>query len=207
MCNTPEYASLPPTQIVPTLLDKGVYLGSESSFYRILKQEGQVQHRGRQRGRQKESKPSSYTASGPKQVLTWDITYLPSIVKGKHYCLYLIEDIYSRKIVGHEVYEQESGEQASQLLQRTLMREQCFNQALVLHSDNGSAMKSSTMKAKMEELGVTPSYSRPRVSGVFRVRFFIVFIERFFTGLICLEDLENKLQLFIAETGRRVLIK
>ena len=164
VCNAPEYAALPPTQIVPTLLDKGVYLGSESTFYRTLRLAGQVEHRGRQRARKKVAKPSSYTATAPKQVLTWDITYLPAAVRGQHYYLYLIEDIYSRKIVGYEVYEQESGEKASQLLQRTLMREQCFNQAFVLHSDNGSAMKSSTMKAKMEELGVTPSYSRPRVS-------------------------------------------
>ncbi|KOY23803.1 integrase (plasmid) [Vibrio parahaemolyticus] len=164
VCNAPKYAALPPTQIVPTLLDKGVYLGSESTFYRTLRQAGQVEHRGRQRARKKVAKPSSYTATAPKQVLTRDITYLPGSVGGQHYYLYLIEDIYSRKIVGYEVYEQESGEKASQLLQRTLMREQCFNQALVLHSDNGSAMKSSTMKAKMEELGVTPPYSCPRVS-------------------------------------------
>ncbi|MBD1577993.1 IS3 family transposase [Vibrio sp. S11_S32] len=164
VCNAPEYATLPPTQIVPTLLDKGVYLGSESTFYRTLRQAGQVEHRGRQRARKKVARPSSYTATAPKQVLTWDITYLPAVVRGQHYYLYLIEDIYSRKIVGYEVYAQESGEKAAQLLQRTLMREQCFNRALVLHSDNGSAMKSSTMKAKMEELGVTPSYGRPRVS-------------------------------------------
>ncbi|MFH0275019.1 transposase, partial [Vibrio jasicida] len=161
VCNAPEYASLPPTQIVPTLLDKGVYLGSESTFYRTLRKEGQVEQRGRQRAHKKVARPSSCTATAPKQVLTWDITYLPAAVRGQHYYLYLIEDIYSRKIVGYEVYEQENGEKASQLLQRTLMREQCFNQALVLHSDNGSAMKSSTMKAKMEELGVAPSYSRP----------------------------------------------
>ncbi|WP_080266779.1 IS3 family transposase, partial [Vibrio parahaemolyticus] len=164
VCNAPEYASLPPTQIVPTLLDKGIYLGSESTFYSTLRKEGQVEQRGRQRARKKVARPSRYTATAPKQVLTWDITYLPAAVRGQHYYLYLIEGIYNRKIVGYEVYEQESGEKASQLLQRTLMREQFFNQALVLHSDNGSSMKSSTMKAKMEELGVTSSYSRPRVS-------------------------------------------
>lgn len=129
VCNAPEYASLPPTQIVPTLLDKGIYLGSESTFYRTLRKEDQVEQRGRQRARKKVARPSSYTATAPKQVLTWDITYLPAAVRGQHYYLYLIEDIYSRKIVGYEVYEQESGEKASQLLQRTLMREQCFNQS------------------------------------------------------------------------------
>ena len=162
--NAPEYASLPPSQIVPTLLDKGEYIASEATFYRVLKEEGQLSRRGRQRSRQKASRPTSYTATGPNQVFTWDITYLPSQVRGQHYYLYVIEDVYSRKIVGYEVYERECGEMASQLLQRTLMREQCFNQSLVLHSDNGAPMKSLTFKAKMEELGITSSYSRPRVS-------------------------------------------
>ena len=164
MSNAPEYASLPPSQIVPTLLDKGQYIASEASFYRVLKAAGQLNRRGRQRSRKKSSKPTSYTATGPNQVFTWDITYLPSGVRGQHYYLYLIEDIYSRKIVGYDVYDRECGEMASQLLQRTLMREQCFNQALVLHSDNGAPMKSLTFKAKIEELGITSSYSRPRVS-------------------------------------------
>ncbi|WP_017817785.1 hypothetical protein [Vibrio harveyi] len=88
VCNAPEYAALPPTQIVPTLLDKGVYLGSESTFYQTLRQAGQVEHRGRQRARKKVAKPSSYTATAPKQVLTWDITYLPRSVRGQHYYLY-----------------------------------------------------------------------------------------------------------------------
>lgn len=149
---------------MPTLLDKGEYIASESSFYRVLKEAGQLNRRGRQRSRQKAAKPTSYTATGPNQVFTWDITYLPSVVRGQHYYLYLIEDIYSRKVVCYEVHNRECGELASQLLQRTLMREQCFNQPLVLHSDNGGPMKSLTLKAKMEELGITPSYSRPRVS-------------------------------------------
>lgn len=164
VCNRPEFASLPPTQIVPTLLDKGEYIASESSYYRVLSAQGQLHHRGRQRSRQTQAKPTSYTATGSNQVYTWDITYLPSKVRGQHYYLYVIEDIYSRKIVGYEVYERECGELASQLLQRTLMREQCFSQPLVLHSDNGAPMKSLTFKAKMDELGITSSYSRPRVS-------------------------------------------
>ncbi|WP_425357176.1 IS3 family transposase [Vibrio tritonius] len=164
VCNRPEYASLPPTQIVPSLLDKGEYIASESSFYRVLNAHDQLHHRGRQRRRQPHAKPRSYKATGPNQVYTWDITYLPSKVKGQHYYLYVIEDIYSRKIVGYDVYERECGELASQLLQRTLIREQCFNQPIVLHSDNGAPMKSLTFKAKMEELGIISSYSRPRVS-------------------------------------------
>ena len=164
ICNSPEYASLPPSQIVPRLLDNGEYIASEASFYRVLNAEGQLSRRGRQRSRKKTSKPTSYTATGSNQVFTWDITYMPSKVRGQHYYLYVIEDVYSRKIVGYEVYDRECGELASQLLQRTMMREQCFNQSLVLHSDNGAPMKSLTFKAKMEELGIISSYSRPRVS-------------------------------------------
>jgi transposase len=40
-CNQPEYASLPPGQIVPALADQGLYIGSETSFYRVLHQAGQ----------------------------------------------------------------------------------------------------------------------------------------------------------------------
>jgi putative transposase len=97
-------------------------------------------------------------------VWSWDITYCRSSVRGLYYYLYLIEDIYSRKIVGWEVHEKECSELAAQLLQRTVMREQCFKKPLVLHSDNGAPMKSVTLKTKMEELSITGSHSRPRVS-------------------------------------------
>ena len=164
VANEPEYASLPPSQIVPILLDKSIYLGSESSFYRVLKECQQLNHRGRSQAPKNRHKPTSYTATGPNQVFSWDITYLASSVKGQFYYLYLFEDIYSRKIVGYEVHEQECGERAAELIQRILLREQCFNTTVVLHSDNGAPMRSLTMKAKMEELGILPSYSRPRVS-------------------------------------------
>ena len=164
VANEPKYASLPPSQVVPVLLDKGIYLGSESSFYRILKAHDQLNHRGRSQRPKKTHKPTSHTASAPNEVWSWDITYLASTVKGLFYYLYLFEDIFSRKIVGYEVYEQECGERAGDLMQRSMLREQCFQKPLVLHSDNGAPMKAQTMKAKLEELGVLPSYSRPRVS-------------------------------------------
>lgn len=164
VCNQTEYASLPPSQIVPKLADKGIYLASESSFYRVLHANEQVHHRGRSRATEKRSAPTSYTATGPNQVWSWDITYCASSVRGLYYYLYLIEDIYSRKIVGWEVHDKECGEYAAQLLQRTVMREQCFKKPIVLHSDNGAPMKSVTLKSKMEELGITGSHSRPRVS-------------------------------------------
>jgi putative transposase len=163
-CNSAEYASSPPCQIVPSLADKGVYIGSESSLYRVLKAEQQLQHRGRSKPKKASKKPTSYTATGANQVWSWDISYLPTPVIGQHYYLYLFMDIYSRKIVGAEVFAQESGEDAADLLQRSVWKEKCIGQNLVLHSDNGAPMKSFTLRAKMQDLGIITSRSRPRVS-------------------------------------------
>jgi putative transposase len=93
-----------------------------------------------------------------------DITYCPSKVRGLYYYLYLIEDIYSRKVVGCEVHERKSGSPAAKLLQRTVLREQCFKSPLVPHSHNGAPMTSVTLKSKMEALCITGSQSRPRAS-------------------------------------------
>jgi putative transposase len=112
---------------------------------------------------QKNNAPTTHVATAPRQLWSWDITYLTSFVKGQFYYLYLFEDLFSRKIVGFEVYEQESGDLAADLLQRTVLREQCLKNpvSVVLYSDNGAPMTSQTLKVKME---VVSSYSRPRVS-------------------------------------------
>ena len=159
-----KFASLPPSQIVPTLLDEDEYYGSESTFYRVLKAFGQLHHRGRSLAPKGSALPTTFTATGPGQVFCWDITYIPSTVRGQFYYLYMLEDLFSRKIVGCEVFEQESGENAAKLLEQTLVREKCLHSGVVLHSDNGAPMKSQTMRMKAYELGVTTSYSRPRVS-------------------------------------------
>ncbi len=164
VCHQPEYANLPPSQIVPRLADKGVYLASESTFYRVLRRHGEVHHRGRCLKPGRVKPPTTFTASGPCQVWTWDITWLPSWVRGRWYYLYLVEDVFSRKITGAEVHETESGELAAALMQRTVLRERCYRQPLVLHADNGAAMKSQTLQVKLAELNISPSHSRPRVS-------------------------------------------
>ena len=163
-CNSPAYASLPPNQIVPRLADNGQYIASESTFYRILKHEGQLEHRDRSKAKKASVKPTSYTATGPNQVWSWDISYLPTGVIGLHYYLYLFMDIYSRKIVGAEVFNSENADDASDLLQRSMWSERCVGSGLVLHSDNGAPMKSFTLREKMYDLGVVTSRSRPRVS-------------------------------------------
>ena len=166
ICHQPEYANLPPSQIIPKLADKGIYIASESSFYRILKQHEELHHRGRAKAPHQQKAPTTHRATAPKQLWSWDITYLPSRVKGHFFYLYMIIDIFSRKIVGYEVYEQENAVSAAKLLERTMLIEQVYQQqsALVLHSDNGAPMKSYTFKAKLEALGIIASYSRPRVS-------------------------------------------
>lgn len=164
VCNSKEFSDLPPSQIVPKLADQGRYLASESSFYRILRAEGQQQHRGRAKPPTKRKPPTSYQAVGPCEVWTWDITWMPGAVAGMFFYLYLIVDIYSRKIVGWEVHERESSEHAATLIRRAVMAEGCIMRPLVLHADNGSPMKGATMKTTMEKLGIIASYSRPRVS-------------------------------------------
>jgi len=162
ICNSEEYASKPPAQIVPDLADKGVYLASESTFYRVLRKHKQLKHRGRSRPSSSKP-PTTYTATAPNQVWTWDITFLPGPVKGVFYKLYMAMDIFSRKIVSWEVWEEERAAYAEELIRRAKSREKVVG-TLVLHSDNGSPMKAATFQATLSKLGITPSHSRPRVS-------------------------------------------
>ena len=161
--NSERYGSLPPSQIVPSLADEGVYIASESSFYRVLHEHKQQHARGRaQRAVRKEA--TTHTATGPNELWCWDITWLPGPVKGIYYYLYLILDVYSRKIVGWEINDHESSESAAILVRKTHLREGVGLKPLVLHSDNGSPMKGSSLLETLYELGVASSYSRPRVS-------------------------------------------
>jgi putative transposase len=164
VCNSTEFASLPPSQIVPKLADREQYLASESSFYRILRADGQQHHRGRAKPPARRKPPTSYKASAPCEVWTWDITWMPGPVAGLFFYLYLIVDIFSRKIVGWEVHEREAADLAATLIQKAVWAEACIARPLVLHADNGSPMKGATMKVTLEKLGITASYSRPRVS-------------------------------------------
>jgi putative transposase len=164
VCNSPEHASLPPSQIVPRLADQGVYLASESTFYRVLRADNAQHHRGRAKVPRAPAPPPSHTADGPCQVWCWDITYLPGPVRGTFFYLYLILDLYSRKIVGWEVHAAENSDHAGALVRRAVLAEGCLGRPLVLHADNGSPQKGSTLMATLERLGVIPSYSRPRVS-------------------------------------------
>lgn len=162
--NEPEYRDLPPGQIVPKLADKGVYIASESTFYRILKAQKQLAHRNKSKPSTKRYKPRALVATKPNQIYTWDITYLPSSIKGVYYYLYLVMDVYSRKIVGWQVHHQELSVLAADLMTDICKREGVKRDQVTLHSDNGSPMKGATMLATLQDLGVIPSFSRPLVS-------------------------------------------
>lgn len=160
----PEYVDLPPSQIVPALADRGLYIASESTMYRILRNEKMQVHRGRSKPPEKRKYPKTHVANAPNEVWTWDITWLPTHTVGMYFKLYMIVDIFSRKIVGWEVWTEETGELASKLVEKSVVNEKIIGKPLVLHSDNGGPMKSYTLKAKLESLGVMSSFSRPRVS-------------------------------------------
>lgn len=164
LANTQEHVDLPPNKLVPKLADEGLYIASESSFYRVLKAEDQLQHRQKSKPARQVNKPRALMASAPNQIYSWDITYLPTLVRGIFLYLYLVMDIYSRKIVGWQVYEGESSALAAELKRDICIREGIERNQVILHSDNGSPMKGATMLATLQQLGVVPSFSRPSVS-------------------------------------------
>ena len=162
--NSPEHRDLSPQQIVPKLADEGIYVASESTIYRVLREEKQANHRGKSNPPSKQHRPDEHIATGPNQVWSWDITYLKSPVRGAFFYLYLVVDVWSRKIVGFTLRENESAEHASAMIEVACRREGVQRDQLVLHSDNGSPMKAATMLVMLQVLGVATSFSRPRVS-------------------------------------------
>ena len=153
----------PGEQIVPRLADQGAYIASESSFYRVLHQADQLKHRAPSKPAASK-RPAEYVATGPNQVWSWDITYLKSTVRGQFFYLYMIMDVWSRKIVAATVFDREDSTYSSWLFNQTCADIGIDPQGLVLHSDNGAPMKGATMLATLQKLGVVPSFSRPRVS-------------------------------------------
>jgi transposase InsO family protein len=161
--NSPEYANFPPCQIVPKLADKGEYIASESTFYRILREEKLLNHRLKSCPRT-HSKPEALVALRANQIWSWDITYLKAAIKGTYYYLYLPMDIFSRMIVHWEIHEFENAELASGMITKACELNDISKDQIVLHSDNGGPMKGATMLATLQWLGVAASFSRPRVS-------------------------------------------
>jgi putative transposase len=163
LVTSPEFVSLSPHQLVAKLADMSIYVASEATIYRLLRRRRLLAYRDRARPR-KHHRPRELVATGPNQVWAWDITYLPAGVRGQFWYLYAVVDVWSRKIVGWRVHEIQLDDLAAELIDDTCRRERVSRDQLVLHADNGAAMKGKTMLVKLEELGVLPSFSRPRVS-------------------------------------------
>ena len=157
-----RFADATPYQIVAILLEEGIYIASPSSFYRVLREHDLIHHRRKGRPGNRKAAPPELIATGPNQVLSWDITWLKTAVMGIYFYAYIVLDVWSRKIVGWEVHTKESEELSSKMFRRLAAEENLCN--VRLHSDNGNPMKGSTMIMTLYNLGILPSFSRPRVS-------------------------------------------
>lgn len=161
--NTPKYADLTPAQIVPKLADEGIYIASESTLYKVMKEFKQNSKRTAVRNLGRKA-VTTHIANGPNEVWSWDITWLPGPIRGIYFKLYLIIDIFSRLIINWEIYEEEKALYAERIIKKAVYKHGVFKKPLVLHSDNGSPMKAQNFQALLDNLGITKSYSRPRVS-------------------------------------------
>ena len=162
--NGERFRDLSPWQVVAALADQGRYIASEATMYRILREERLQNHREPSREPHKRHRPDEFVATAPNQVWSWDITYLATPIRGAFHYAYVVIDVFSRKIVGRAVHDRECGEFASELLNQACLDEGVDKDQLVIHSDNGSPMKSATLLARLLELGVATSFSRPSVS-------------------------------------------
>ncbi len=160
---SPQYRDKSPRQVIPALAEQGMYIASEATAYRLLHKHDMQKHRTNKRP-PTSKRPDELTASGPNQVYCWDITYLKRNILGTFFYLYLVSDIFSRRIVAAKVYDAENDEHAAALFVDIQQREELEPGQVTLHSDNGSPMKGATLKATLDRLGVCASYSRPSVS-------------------------------------------
>ena len=151
-----------PHQIVPILAQEGLYYASESTLYRILKEENKLHHRENTKPRRNVNNPPELVASAPNQVWSWDITWLPTEIKGVFLFAYVIIDIFDKSIVGWEIHDCEDAALARDLFYRLSTRMNL--KGVHLHSDNGGPMKGLSLLALLYMLGVRYSFSRPRVS-------------------------------------------
>jgi len=155
-----EFVDQPPLQVYATLLERGQYLCSVSSMYRILAEAGQVKERRRLARHPARAVPE-LLATGPGQVYSWDITKLAGPARGTYYDAYVMIDIYSRYIVGAHVHAHESGLLAEEMMKQIFG---IHGIPTVVHADRGTSMTSKTVATLLADLGVTRSHSRPRVS-------------------------------------------
>ena len=150
-----------PYEIVAELAENGEYIGSVRSIYRVLRRRGVIIVKPKSR-KNKSGDSVEIKAESPDQIYSWDISYLKRPIRGLYYYLYMFMDIWSKEIMGWKVYEEESGINARDLFNEIASGK--ITNGIILHSDNGGPMRSSTLRGTLEELGVIQSFSRPSVS-------------------------------------------
>ena len=160
---TPRFADQTPTEVFATLLDEGTYLCSIRTMYRILAAQGEVVERRHQRRHPVYQKPE-LLAEAPNQVWSWDITKLMGPVKWSYFYLYVILDIFSRRVVGWRIEHAESASQFKALFVDAMGKHAVPRNQLTLHADRGGPMKAKTTALMLADLGVLKSHSRPHTS-------------------------------------------
>ena len=158
-----RFVDCSPAQVYFTLLDEGTYLASESTYYRILRANGEVRERRRQATHPARVKPE-LVADRPLVVWSWDITKLRGPTKGVFYQLYVVMDIFSRYVVAWRLAPNESGELAEEMIAEAVARHQVPEGQLSIHADRGTSMTSKPVSDLLIRLGVERSHSRPHVS-------------------------------------------
>lgn len=157
-----KYRDSTPAKIVALLAEEGIWVGSESTFYRVLRLRNALQHRRMSRKPRTPVEPVRMRVDGPNQVWSWDITWLRTDVVGKHFFAYTIIDLFDRSIVGWTIEDVESDELAQRLFANTIRFQKVVPK--ITHTDNGAPMRGMTLAAFLDMLMVRRSYSRPRVS-------------------------------------------
>ncbi len=150
-------------QVWAQLLDEGTYLCSVRTMYRILTENRAVRERRDQLRHPAYSRPE-LLATGPNQLWSWDITKLkgPHAWSGFH--LYVVLDVFSRKVVGWLLANRESSTLAVELIRQSCRREGIRRDQLTVHADRGSSMRSKPVAFLLADLGVTKTHSRPYTS-------------------------------------------
>ena len=163
MLHSERFADTAPAEIYATLLDEGVYVCSESTMYRLLRERGETRERRRQATHPAAVKPE-LVAHAPNRVWSWDITKLHGPAKWTYYYLYVALDIFSRYAVAWMVAHRESAILAERMFAETIRKQRIARGQLCIHADRRSAMASRTVAFLLADLGVTKSHSRPHVS-------------------------------------------
>ena len=158
-----RFADTAPAAVYATLLDEGTYLASQRTMYRILAANAEVRERRDQLRHPVYAKPE-LLATGPRQLMSWDITKLRGPAKWTHYHLYVILDVFSRYVPGWMVATRESAVLAERLIRETAAKEGIEPGQLTLHADRGTSMRSKDVALLLADLGIEQSHSRPHVS-------------------------------------------